>query len=59
MSFPEAPITIYTEETDDDKLIKFIRKELRNRNFYGYGYISLVYPPDNNLCKSRKCCDTR
>lgn len=57
MSFPEAPIVIYTE-LNGDKLIKFLKKELRDRNLspHFFGYISLVYPDDCNN-KRTKCCD--
>ena len=58
MSFPEAPITIYTELTGD-KLLKFLKKELRDRNLSPefFGTISLTY---FNHCNNKrtKCCDT-
>ena len=60
LSFPEAPVTIYIETDDDTKLIKFLRKELRDRhlNPQFFGSISLVYPAANNNCIKNKCCDT-
>lgn len=56
---PEVPINIYTE-LDNDALIKFLRKELRDRRLSprNFGYISLVYPTTCNPI-NRKCCDTR
>ena len=60
MNTPEAPIIIYTELTGD-KLLKFIRKELRDRNLSPrfFGNVSLVYPSNCNNQVNRKCCDTR
>lgn len=59
MLTPEAPIVIYTELTGD-KLKKFIKDELRNRQLSpeNFGYISLVY---KTSCKpiNTKCCDKR
>lgn len=59
MLTPEAPIVIYTE-LEGDKLKKFIKDELRNRQLSpeNYGYISLVYKAQ---CKpiNTKCCDQR
>lgn len=59
MLTPETPIVIYTE-LQGDKLKKFLKDELRNRQLSpeNYGYISLVYPTS---CKpiNTKCCDKR
>ena len=59
MLTPEAPIVIYTE-LKGDKLKKFIKDEIRNRQLSpeNYGYIQTEYP---TLCKpiNTRCCDTR
>lgn len=58
MGVPEAPITIYTEIKDDEKLIKFIKTDLRNRRIspHDFGAISTTYF-NNDTCLKRKCCD--
>lgn len=60
MQTPEVPITIYTEEKGD-KLIKFLKKELRDRNLdpHYFGSISLVYRAVCNNVQNKKCCDKR
>lgn len=60
MNTSEAPIVIYTELKGDD-LIKFIKKDLRDRNLSPrfFGNLSLVYPCICNNQINRKCCDTR
>lgn len=60
MNNPDAPIMIYTE-LQGDKLLKFLKKDLRDRNLspYFFGNISLVYPTNCNNQENRKCCDTR
>lgn len=58
MNVPEYPIIIYTELTGD-KLLKFLKKELRDRNlspeFFGNIQLTYFYHYNN---KNRKCCDT-
>lgn len=57
MNTPEAPIVIYVELTGD-KLLKFLKKELRDRNLSPrfFGNISLVYINNCNQTY-KKCCD--
>lgn len=59
MMTPETPIVIYTE-LKGDKLKKFIKDELRNRQLSpdNYGYVSLVYKTPCGKINT-KCCDTK
>lgn len=59
MLTPEAPIVIYTE-LKGDKLKKFIREEIQNRQLSpeNYGYISTVYPTSCEPINTR-CCEER
>lgn len=56
---PETPIILYSE-LEGEQLIKFLEKDLRDRNISPnfFGSIQLTYPVGcNNV--NRKCCDTR
>lgn len=57
MQIPEKPVIIYAE-LEGEKLLKFLKKELRDRDLspYNYSSIQLVYPASCTN-QSRKCCD--
>lgn len=59
MLTPETPIVIFTD-LNGDKLKKFIKEEIRNRQLSpeNFGYLSLVYPEWNEPINTR-CCDKR
>lgn len=59
MNTPEVPVTIYAE-LEDDKFIKFLKTELRNRHLFWdyFSSISLIYPTTCNKINT-KCCDKR
>lgn len=56
---PNKPMTIYAE-LEDDKFLKFLKQELRNRRFnlIYYGELKLTYPidcvPINTACGCQK-----
>lgn len=60
MDTPEQPITIYAE-LDDEAFLKFIKKELRSRNFHlvEYGELNKLYPYDCGPRNTKCGCNDR
>ena len=58
MGTPEAPIIIYVE-LEGDNLVKFLKKDLRDRQLSpsNFGYVQTMYPYDECRNQKQKCCD--
>lgn len=57
MNTPYQPITIYAE-LEDDKFLKFLKRELKDRRFnlVNYGTLKLTYPVDCEPIKTSCSC---
>ena len=60
LGMSEAPRVTYTE-LEGDKLLKFIKQDLRDRKLHPsfFGSIALVYPEGYSKCTDNKCYDKR
>ncbi len=58
MDVPEKPTTIYAE-LEDDKFLKFLKREIKDRlyNLVYYGKLNLFYPADCSPIKSSCACN--
>ena len=57
MDHPHQPITIYAE-LEDDKFLKFLKQELKDKRFnlVYYGKLQLTYPYDCNPINTACSC---
>lgn len=60
MSNPACPTVIYAE-LEDDKFLKFLKEDLKSRNFHlsGYGLLKKDYPVECEPINSACCCNDK